>query len=740
MKSVRSPSGVHIRTLSVVAALTAIAVTAEEAAVTSRGGTLTVDSQKGFSLTPACADSPASQATGEAFWGVILENAPTSGARLVTVGIDSLHQDPPRMERMHDGSITLHYVSLKNASGKKWPITLSLSAKASDNGFKISGQLRNGADGWLINTFSGPMLTGIRADLSKTPLLLPEGFGLKVNAVPEKGDPFGTWSISPTGYITDNIYPSQKATMTWFAFAGSKGGLYFGSHDSQRGAKHLCVKHITSQKTFSALFRHRFYLRPGETRDLPPLSVQPYAGSWHVAARAYRAWVDADRKLVKQPDWIRNASGVQLMILKQQNGEIIWPYTKIDEMCDAADRHGIDILWFNGWGYGGHDHLYPDYNPCPLMGGETGLRAAIKRAHERGKRVILYSNGQLQERGTAYWTTTGRHLAVTHRDGTTYQEHWRKYKDTPGYHFDIGCTASKGWRDRFLALARQAADFGADGLYVDQLACAAPRYCYSEKHGHPAPSVVFASDLAEMLRDIERAMRAVKPDFTIGTEGTHDTVMDSVSHFHGCSRGAWPLAAGQAAGWLNPDARQTDFPELFRYTYPELLVNVCNSQPFMNRTTANYVCVYGLRYEIMCRYTPDRRYLVEERLPAASDYDLILSKPNIGEITTLPYRETSDYLQNINAFRKRHADLLMTGTFVDTDGFFFSGKGCFAKGYQAGAQFGVLVWNASELPVALTVTVPGMTVLDASEPGREAVKPFAELAPENVRLIRWKKK
>lgn len=735
-----APLRAKIRPLSITVALAAAAVaTAEPIAVTGRGGTLTVDSQKGFSLSPECDDAPASQATEEAFWAITLENAPAPGSKLATVEIDSTLQEPARVKRTRDGGVTLRYDSLKDASGKKWPIALSLSVKAADSAFELSGRLRNDADGWIVNAFSGPVLTGIRADLARTPLLLPYGFGLKVSAVPESRKSDGIWFVSPAGHITDYLYPCPKATMPWYTFAGSKGGLYFGSHDPQRGAKHLCIKHITEKKTFSTMFRHRFFLRPGETHNLPPMSVLPYAGNWHVAARFYRAWVDSDHTLIKQPDWIRKASGVQLMILKQQNGEIIWPYTKIDEMCDAADRRGIDILWFNGWGYGGHDHLYPDYNPCPLMGGEEGLRAAIKRAHERGKRVILYSNGQLQERGTAYWTTTGKNLAVTQRDCTTYQEYWCKYKDTPGYHFDIGCTASTGWRDRFIALARQAADFGADGLYVDQLACASPRFCYAEGHGHPVPSVVFAADLAEMLRGIERSMHAEKPEFTLGTEGTHDGVMDSISHFHGCTKGAWPIAEGEALGWLDPAARQTLFPEFYRYTYPELWVNVCNSQPFMNRTTANYVCAYGLRYEIMCRYTPDRRYLVEERMPVASDYDLILSKPNIQEITTLPYRQTADYLRDINAFRKRQADLLLTGTFVDTEGFSFTGKNVFAKGYKAGDQFGVLVWNASAYPAAFTVTVPSMAVSTASEPGRETVEPFAEIAPETVRLIRYQK-
>jgi len=118
------------------------------------------------------------------------------------------------------------------------------------------------------------------------------------------------------------------------------------------------------------------------------------------------------------------------------------PYNPLDRPAEIADQRGLDLIGLFGWGYGGHDHLCPDYNPCPVMGGEQALRAGIRQAHARGKRVVLYANGQLEERGTAYWTTTGQHLAVTRKDGGTVQEFWHKYGNTPGYHFDIGCQAT----------------------------------------------------------------------------------------------------------------------------------------------------------------------------------------------------------------------------------------------------------------------------------------------------------
>jgi hypothetical protein len=91
-----------------------------------------------------------------------------------------------------------------------------------------------------------------------------------------------------------------------------------------------------------------------------------------------------------------------------------------------------------GWAHGGHDHLYPDYHPCPAMGGAEALKRGLQEARRRGKRTIIYANGQLRE-ATEFWRTVGRDIAITQRDGTTYQHTYHKYGNIPVYRFDLGC-------------------------------------------------------------------------------------------------------------------------------------------------------------------------------------------------------------------------------------------------------------------------------------------------------------
>jgi len=137
---------------------------------------------------------------------------------------------------------------------------------------------------------------------------------------------------------------------------------------------------------------------------------------------------------------------------------------------------------------------------------------------------------------------------------------------------------------------------------------------------------------------------------------------------------------------------------------------------------------------------PDRDYLLTGRIPSVEDYGLVLSKPSIDLVRTLPREETAAYVRGAAEFQKKHAELLMTGRFTDTEGFTFSGdQAVLAKGFENGKTFGVLLWNTSSQPAAFTLRVPKADCVSASEPGMDRVAAFSTLAPQTVRLLVWKK-
>lgn len=724
------------------------------------GGEMTLGAD-GLSLTPSFPECPAVCAKGGTLWTVLLQKEglpsvrdadptteelrrqrePTARQFIAddAVGLTDRGQTVTR-ETLPDG-IRLRYAELRDGQ-RVWQVSLTLEFRRKGPGFEVTGSLTNREKGWIVCGFDGPALDGIRLDLSSCPALLADAFGRRINRVPtgaEKKIP-EPWHLDGKVYEASAWYPSQNGSMPWCALAGARGGLYLGCHDVLHGSKILCLRYDPANKQFGLLVRHQFFCSVGTSWSLPTTVVQPYEGSWHAAARIYRAWADAAVPLREPPGWVRDMSGWLMCIMKQQNGEVLWDYASIEKMCDVADRRGLDMLGLFGWAHGGHDTLYPDYFPEPAMGGREGLMRALALARRRGKRVILYANGQLEERNTDFWNEQGRALAVIQKDGTTMQERWRKFKDASPHGFDLACLGTQGWADRMLALALQANALGADGILYDQLGVRAPMACYARGHGHPAPAMIYAEDRAAFMRRIAAHMKTVNPDFIVMTESMHDSFLDSVSLFWANSGDLRRISSAEIGARLDTGSVSAWFPEMFRYTFPEVMCTVREPRPMLDRCTVNYACVYGFRFEIESRYAPDVRYLLEGRMPEPRDYERMVEKPDLRQFLATPSDEAALYLKRMSDFQRAHAALLRHGRFTDDEGFAFSGQGLVAKSFVNGSCLGVVVWNPTERSATFTLRVADAERVSASEPERDSVEGDSELAPQTVRLFVWRKR
>ncbi len=689
-------------------------------------GVLTVD-ERGISLAPASTNCPAIVARGEPVWAVLMQPdtpPPVAGTPVV---LTDKNQKPKR-EVTADG-VRLIYDQLTDGQ-RTWRVGVTLDFHRQGDAFEVTGEVRNAEPGWLMCGFTGPVLHGIRADLATQPALLPDGLGRIINRMSDDKK-----AVNEIGAE----YPSRKGTMQWCAFAGEQGGLYYGCHDPLHGAKTICVRRDAAGQTYGLAVKHEAFCAAGQRWALPPTLIMPYAGSWHVAARYYRAWSEGVVQPLAVPEWARNASGWLLCILKQQNGEVHWDYSALGKLCDVAEARGLDMLGLFGWAHGGHDHLYPEYFPDPKMGGAETLRRSLQEIRERGKRSILYANGQLIEQGTEFWEREGRALAVLKRDGTPVQQTYHKYRTTAPFRFGLGCLAAPAWFDRMLALAVQAHALGADGILYDQLGVNEPLACYAAGHGHPVPALVYVEDRVRFLRRIEEHMRKLNPDFIVMTEGLHDSVLGSISMFHGCMTGTFAVSGKEMLARLHRQGNSAPFPELFRYTFPAMLTTIRMPTPMLDRAMANFTCAYGLRFEIETRYAPDRRYLCEERVPEAADYADVINKPDLALMHTTPPAVAARYLKQVIEFQRAHADLLWRGRFTDDEGFALKGRNLVTKSFVAGNKLGVLVWNPGDQPATFELTVPGATLLAASEPEQDKVEAFSLLPPQSIRLIEWKR-
>ena len=366
------------------------------------------------------------------------------------------------------------------------------------------------------------------------------------------------------------------------------------------------------------------------------------------------------------------------------------------------------------------------------MGGVAALKAGIAEAHRRGIRVYIYANGQLQQVGaTAFWKEHGERLALVRKDGSRVIQTYHKYKDIPKYEFALGCLYGQPWHDRMLALAEQANGFGADGILYDQLGIFAPFACYGKGHGHPTPFFSYAEERPAFMRTIADAMRKANPDFAVLTEGLHDTILDSTALFHGCEYGlfAGDVSAARSRA-TNPKAES--FPELWRYTFPELVTTVRLPTPMNTRAQANFAAVFGLRSEIELRYGPDRAYVLDGKAPDKADYGTVNNVPDLKAMASVAPDAASRDLKAVCDFQRAHAKYLLRGRFADDEGFVCADPALIAKRFVADdGTSAVCVWNVSDKPTEVKLDGLGAPTAVAA-PGAEPVD--GPLAANALRL------
>ena len=693
-------------------------------------------------------------------WEVVVQQISKPGEKPSRKVHLSGARQPVRVEPGADGA--KRFVCDRLTDGEKsWQIRVVIEERAAKGGRTYVGRIENRDEGIRVLSFRGPFYDRVRTNPAASALYVPDGLGRRVRTFPksvkdlkpvpsviEKKEKSSwvraTWYAGKDGrpLFTTGCYPGATGmTMPWFALDGEAGGLYASVHDAAANPKRMLLRYDPREERSDLGFEHPMFLAPGETWTMPETVFEPYKGDWHEAAKKYRAWYDTVREVATcRPAWADAFSGWLLVIMKQQNEALFWSYTDIPKLCDVAEANGLDCIGLFGWTKGGHDHLYPDYDPDPKMGGVAALKAGIAEAHRRGIKVYIYANGQLQHVGaTTYWEEFGKTNSLICEDGSLVIQNYHKYSDIPKYDFALSCLWAKPWAARMMALAEQAEGFGADGILYDQLGIFAPFACWGEGHGHGAPGYAYAAERPGFVRQIADAIQKRNPQFAILTEGLHDTILDSIAAFHGCSGGTYPWVLGDVTGRATGGKAEV-FPELWRYTFPELVTSTRVPSPMSSRTMVNYTAVFAMRHDIELRYQPDRDWALEGKVPTRAGYGTVVDVPNTKWMQENDPKAAAAYLKAVNVFSRRHGDYLLKGRFVDNEGFTVDTDRLVAKRYVAAdGTSAVFVWNPGRTSVSVTIGGLG-TPTRVEEPVTGAVSAETPLAADTLRLYVFGKK
>ena len=615
---------------------------------------------------------------------------------------------PPTIEQS-DTTLVLRYTDLE-VDGEPANVDLDATITAKDGDFLFTFAVANRSTSWTVREIRAPMVAAPLPDKDAPALLWPAGAGTR-------------FANARDAHVLCEPYP-MRLIMPWMALDKGESGLYVASHDGSLQTLTLNADARRIPDAIALSVSVFPFCSPGEAAETAPIVVRPYAGTWHEAATYYRRWADTWYQPVERPEWVRDITGWQLVIMKQQNGEIHWPYTDIDRLVELGEENGLNVLGLFGWTEGGHDRHYPVYETEPAMGGETALREGIEKAHAAGQKVILYTNGQLRDIFTEWHDQFGMESATLSERGDAFGESWIKYHDAPPRRMTYGCQSSRLWSDRLLDLAKQVESLGADGIIFDQLGSCHPMFCFSDKHDHGKPSLATGPGVAANMARVQHEMHAINPDFIVIVEHVADAVNQHVDFTHGCGLGFTP--------------GHREFAEMLRFTLPEILTTQRHRAPIMDRNTANWACLYGYAHEVEIRYWPDRLYIDQGIVPDFCDYERISGA--LSEIEMMRAHEpraASAYLREVTEFELRHADLFRDGKFRDTLGFSTDNPEVKAKAYVHGDAVGIILWNPTDQPQTVQVSVDDAEFSQADAPGGEPVNPDTPIPPESVRLMRY---
>ncbi len=318
-------------------------------------------------------------------------------------------------------------------------------------------------------------------------------------------------------------YPGNWSVQ--FVAYGQHGGpgLYLASYDPLG-----CVKRFVAERAADGrivFWVENHLVDPTLPGALPyPLAIGTYEGSWLDAARIYASWASKQswcsrRELTSGANG-RWAQSTPAWIWNRGRAAKVVP--SVLKLSDYLGRPvALDWYWWHGNPY---DTLLPEY--LPPRDGEEAFREAIRRIHRMGSRCIAYINGRCCDLASSHFSSSA---AVFKRSGEVEAETYCKYT---GARLAVMCPATEYWKSEITSIVSKLVDYGLDGVYIDQVASAPPRLCFSAGHNHPRGGcLAWAEGNRALLSSARAAAKARNPEAMLCSEGCCEVYMDLLDAF-----------------------------------------------------------------------------------------------------------------------------------------------------------------------------------------------------------------
>jgi hypothetical protein len=303
---------------------------------------------------------------------------------------------------------------------------------------------------------------------------------------------------------------------------------------------------------------HVPFVAPNETREMTPIMVQAFVGSWHAGADIYIKWRNSWTKRPETPSWAEGPHSWQQIHINSPEDELRRPFTELVEIGAECAQHGVLAIQLVGWNDGGQDQGNPSHDPDLRLGTFDELKTAIAKIQELGVKVVLFSKFTWADRATKQFRERLQRLAIKDPYGDYYVHKGYQYQ-TSTQLLDINtkrlvpmCFLSEEYLELCKSEFRKILDLGADGILYDECENHGQALlCFDLSHGHRYGAPVYANDryLIQLFRELA-AQRT--QEFLFAGEACYDWELETygLSYHRSWSKRHIPLMR-----YLRPEAQ-----------------------------------------------------------------------------------------------------------------------------------------------------------------------------------------
>lgn len=507
---------------------------------------------------------------------------------------------------LKDGVITIEYDGLHSEWGDNFDMTFRLEVCVEDGLLVFTPTVANRAEGLRINECQAPFatFTELVGPKEKDFMVLPRALGQKI--------------VNPWKYMEDqtpNFYnhdkwetvltlPYPRASMSWYGIQSADKFLYVARYDADMTFCNLSVHHSIGGEDLRVGINHLPMARTGETLTLPATRIGLLDGDWRAGADRYRAYADASFfKVTKKSDWLRTMPGWQRLTFNAQYGETRFRFSDLPEIYEIGKRYGVNTIFIFAWWKEGMDWGYPAYTE-PYPGAFEELKANIKKVQEMGGHIVLECNCHFLDLDSDFYKQWGDEVKILDINGQEVRSQYGypgrgEFRVTYGKRqFPLICTGTQRWRDQILNQLKFLGELvGPDCVFADCYGGCPWQPCFNHQHEHGWR----CDKEGHYKMEFWKAAQAYSEGAgnVLGTEVLTDLGAAFTQFVHGGLSGH--------SFRINAD----DFPELFRYTFPEVITTnrgVRTSRGQYDRQM-KYAMLTGMRMDgelHCCRSTLDK--------------------------------------------------------------------------------------------------------------------------------------